>query len=341
MRPNDGCPAETNHGSLAGEIFRNLMSPYRALHDPIFLAYVWIIFVSLLVGGLALGILHWGFRKDLGSIWSTYRSWLIMAPVGMAAVFLGRVPTIIGATLLAVFVFKEFARASGLYRDWWMTGAVYAGIVAVGIASFVPHPRGQEPGSGWYGFFVAVPVFAIGLILLIPILRNRARGELQKMSLSIVGFIYIGWMFGHLGFLANAVNAYGFLCYVIFATELNDVSAFTFGRLFGRHRLRSEISPNKTWEGALGAVAVSMILPWLLRLSFPFFGTTQLILTGLIVGIGGLLGDLSISVIKRDIGAKDMGAAIPGHGGILDRIDSLVYVAPLFMHMAGYYYGLR
>jgi phosphatidate cytidylyltransferase len=172
-------------------------------------------------------------------------------------------------------------------------------------------------------------------------MRNRARGELQKMSLSIVGFTYIGWMFGHLGFLANTTNAYGFICYVIFATELNDISAFTFGRWFGRHRFRSEISPNKTWEGALGGLVVSMVLPWVLRFSFPFFGPTQLILTGLIVGIGALLGDLSISVIKRDIGTKDMGATIPGHGGILDRIDSLIYVAPLFMHMAGYYYRLR
>ena len=161
------------------------------------------------------------------------------------------------------------------------------------------------------------------------------------MSLGIVGFIYIGWMFGHLGFLANAVNAYGYLLYVVFATELSDVAAFTFGRMFGRHPLRSEISPGKTWEGALGALAVSMVLPWLLRFSFPEFGTRELILTGLIVGIGGQLGDLSISVIKRDIGTKDMGALIPGHGGILDRIDSLIYVAPLFMHMAGYYHELR
>jgi phosphatidate cytidylyltransferase len=111
--------------------------------------------------------------------------------------------------------------------------------------------------------------------------------------------------------------------------------------LFGRHPLRSEISPKKTWEGALGALIVSMSLPWLLRFSLPEFGPVQLILAGLIVGIGGQLGDLSISVIKRDIGTKDMGASIPGHGGILDRIDSLIYVAPLFMHMAGYYYGLR
>jgi phosphatidate cytidylyltransferase len=320
---------------------KEVMSPQIALHDPVYRAYLCIVPISLAIGGIILGFLRWGLKKELGVIWKTYCSWLIMAPIALAVVFAGRVPTITGITLLAIFGFKEFARASGLYRDWWMTGAVYAGIITVGVASLMPHPRGHEPGTGWYGFFVAVPVFAIALILLIPILRNRARGELQRMSLAIVGFVYIGWMFGHLGFLANANNAYGFLCYIIFATELNDVAAFTFGKLFGGHPLRSEISPKKTWEGALGAVAVSMILPWLLRFSFPFFGPWQLTLTGLIVGVGGQLGDLSISVIKRDIGTKDMGATIPGHGGILDRIDSLIYVAPLFMHMAGYYYGLR
>ena len=195
--------------------------------------------------------------------------------------------------------------------------------------------------TGWYGFFVAVPVFAIALILLIPILRNRARGELQRMSLSIVGFIYIGWMFGHLGFLANATNAYGFLCYVIFATELNDVAAFTFRQdCLDGIRCAAKSARTKPGKARSARSRVSMILPWLLRFSFPFFGATQLILTGLIVGIGGQLGDLSISVIKRDIGTKDMGATIPGHGGILDRIDSLIYVAPLFMHMAGYYYPL-
>ncbi len=311
-----------------------MISPQTALHDPVFRAYLLIVPVSLTVGGAILGFLDWGLKKELGVIWKTYRSWLVMASIGLMFVFAGRIPVIVGVTLLSIFGFNEFARSSGLYRDWWMTGAVYASIVTVGVASWIPHPR----GGGCYGFFMIVPVFAIALILLIPILRNRARGELRKMSLSIVGFIYIGWMFGHLGFLANATNAYGFLCYVIFATALSDVSAFTFGRLFGRHPLRSEISPNKTWEGALGALGVSMVLPWLLRFSFPFFGATQLILTGLIIGVGGMLGDLSVSLIKRDIGTKDMGAAIPGHGGILDRIDSLIYVAPLFMHMTRYYY---
>ena len=317
------------------------MSPQIALHDPVFHAYFVIVLISLALGGAMLGFLRFVLKKETESMFKTYWSWILMAGIGLIVVFLGRVPTIIGVTLLAIFAFKEFARASGLYRDWWMTGAGYAGIITVGIASLISHPRGEEPGTGWYGFFVAVPVFAIALILIIPILRNRARGELQRMSLAVVGFIYIGWMFGHLGFLANARNAYGFVCFIIFATALCDVAAFTFGKIFGHHPLRSEISPNKTWEGAVGAFVVAMILPWLLRFSFPFFGVRELILTGLIVGIGGQLGDLSISVIKRDIGTKDMAATIPGHGGILDRIDSLIYAAPLFLHMAGYYYPLK
>ena len=150
------------------------------------------------------------------------------------------------------------------------------------------------------------------------------------MSLAIVGFIYIGWMFGHLAFLANSTNAYGYLLYILFATEINDVAAFTCGKLFGKRQFRSNISPKKT--PGREPLAARWWFPWRCRgcCDFPLlhFGATQLILTGLIVGIGGQLGDLSISVIKRDVGIKDMGARIPGHGGILDRIDSLILCSP-------------
>ena len=110
-------------------------------------------------------------------MFKTYCSWILIAGIGFIVVFLGRIPTIVGVTLLAIYAFKEFANASGLYRDSWMTGAVYTGIITVGIAALISPPRGEEQGTGWYGFFVAVPAFAIALILLIPILRNRARGE--------------------------------------------------------------------------------------------------------------------------------------------------------------------
>jgi phosphatidate cytidylyltransferase len=315
------------------------MSLGEALNNPVVRLYV-IVVASILVGaGALLLLLKYGLKKDVGRVVTIYKSWLIMAPVVIGCVILGRVPVILLVGVLSIAGFKEFARATGLYDDWWMTGIAYLGIATVTAASLWLDPG--DGSAGWFGFFMAAPVFAISAILLVPILRNRVEGQLQAVSLAIVGFIYVGWMFGHLGFLANADHAYAYVLYLLVAVELNDVAAFTFGKAFGRHKLRSNISPKKTWEGALGAFAVSMALPWALRSTFPHFGIAQLLWTGAIVGIGGQLGDLSISVIKRDVGIKDMGVTIPGHGGILDRIDSLIYTVPLFFHMVNYYYFVK
>jgi phosphatidate cytidylyltransferase len=187
---------------------------------------------------------------------------------------------------------------------------------------------------------MALPVYVVCLILIVPIARNRTSGQLQNSALAVLGFIYVGWMFSHVGFLANSAHAYGYLLFLLLAVETNDVAAFTWGKLVGRRKLRDAISPNKTWGGAIGALAFSMALPWLLRFSFPHFGPLQLVLAGLIVGVGGQLGDLALSVIKRDLGVKDMGSLIPGHGGLLDRVDSLIFTAPLFFHMVRWFYGL-
>jgi phosphatidate cytidylyltransferase len=83
-----------------------------------------------------------------------------------------------------------------------------------------------------------------------------------------------------------------------------------------------------------------MVVPWLLWFSFPNFDPLHLLLTGIIVGVGGQLGDLVISYIKRDIGIKDMGTVIKGHGGILDRVDSMIFVAPIFFHMVRWFHGI-
>jgi phosphatidate cytidylyltransferase len=314
------------------------MSPNAALASPVFRFYL-ALAVGLLIGaGVLLAVLRWGLHKDVEHAWRSYRGWLIMVPVLFVAVFLGREATIAFFVVVGLLGFKEFARATGLYGDWPMTGAVYLGIIAAGVLSVVTDPSQGVPG--WYGLFMALPVWVIAIILVIPIVRNRAQGQLQALALAIVGFIYFGWMFGHLAFLANAKHVYSYLLYVLFAVELNDVAAYVCGKLLGRHPLRTNISPNKTWEGALGALGVSLILPWALSFTFPHFTARDCILVGLIVGIGGQLGDLAISVIKRDVGVKDMGAAIPGHGGILDRIDSLIYVAPLFFHVVRYWHDL-
>ncbi len=313
------------------------MSIRAAIHSQIFLTYLAIIGGILLLAGLLLVILG-AFGRDVSSIRQTYRSWLVMIPIVMGTIFLGRVATIIGVTALAIFGFKEFARATGLYDDWWVTGTVYLALAALGLVSIVSDPQTGEPG--WYGLFMALPVYVVATILLIPILRNRARGQLRTVALAILGFVYFGWMFSHLGFLANSRHAYGYLLFLIFAVEINDIAAFTFGKLLGGRKLREEISPNKTVAGSLGAIGVSLAVPWMLSFSFDHFEPLHLVLTGLIVGIGGQLGDLAISFIKRDIGIKDMGTLIAGHGGILDRVDSMIFVSPLFFHMVRWFHGL-
>ncbi|MDH3373244.1 MAG: phosphatidate cytidylyltransferase [Gammaproteobacteria bacterium] len=308
-----------------------------ALQSEIFLTYVKIIGGLLVFAGLAIGMLRVA-GKDVSSIMRTYRGWLIMIPIVIGVIFLGRTATIFGVAILAIFGFKEFARATGLYDDWWLTGIVYISIAAIAVVTFVADPRLGTPG--WYGLFMALPVYVISAILLVPILRNRAKGQLRQVALAIVGFVYFGWMFSHLGFLTNTANAYGYLLFLILAVEVNDIAAFTFGKLFGKRKLCENISPNKTIAGSLGAIGVSLVMPWLLWFSFPHLQPWHLIMAGLIVGIGGQLGDLVISFIKRDIGIKDMGAVIEGHGGILDRVDSMIFVAPLFFHAGRWFLGL-
>jgi phosphatidate cytidylyltransferase len=314
------------------------MSPRAAIASPVFWFYLGVAAGLLVVAGVVLAVLRRRHRERTEHAWRSYLGWLILVPLGMGSIFLGREATIVFFTVVAVFGFKEFARATGLYADWYMTGGVYLGIVACGVTSLVTDPVLHVPG--WYGLFIALPVYVVAVLLTIPIVRNRVQGQLQALALAIVGFLYLGWMFGHLAFLANAQYAYSYLLYLLFAVELNDVAAFIVGRLFGRHPLRSNISPKKTWEGALGALAVSLALPWALWFTFPHFSAVDLIVIGFIVGVGGQLGDLAISVIKRDVGVKDMGATIPGHGGILDRSDSLIYVAPLFFHYTRYVHDL-
>jgi phosphatidate cytidylyltransferase len=309
-----------------------------ALDNPIFRGYLVVLIAILILAGAVLAIFRFALRRDVTHAWQAYRGWLIMIPLVFVALFFGRETTILFFVLLAVGAFTEFARATGLYRDWWMTGVVLLGIAAVGVVSMM-----QDPGTGvpgWYGMLMALPVYVVAAILMVPIFRDRAKGQLQPIALASLGFIYIGWMFGHMAFLANARDPYGYLLFLLLGVPLCDIAAFTFGRLFGRRKFRPNISPNKTWSGALGAFAVSMAFPWLVRFSLPHFTARELILAGLIVGVGSQLGDLSISVIKRDLGIKDMGALISGHGGILDRVDSLIYVAPLFFHMVRYFHGL-
>ena len=314
------------------------MSFSNAVADPVFRIYA-IIVTSLLVAcGLLLVTLSAVLKKKLGGVWATYRGWLVMGPLALVTVAAGRTVFISFVTLLSLAAFWEYARATGLVRDRLMTAIVCLGILILGALSWLEDPRSHE--LGWYGLFIASPVWLTAVVMTIPILRNNPDGQLRSVSLAILGFIYFGWMFGHLAFLANSQYVYGYVLFLLFASSVCDVAAFTLGKLIGGPKLRSRISPGKTWAGSIGAFTVGMLLPWVLGFSFPHFSTSAKLLTGVIIGVGGQLGDLTISFIKRDLDIKDMGSLIPGHGGILDRVDSVMYAAPLFFHMVRWFYGL-
>jgi phosphatidate cytidylyltransferase len=313
------------------------MSPSAALANDVFRIFALLTTGLLVFGGAMIAVVRFGFAKDVPHAWDSYRGWLVMIPAIAASLFAGREVAICFFAIVAILAFHEYARATGLHRDLTMTFIVLAGIVGMAVVAIARDPA--TGASGLYGLFMAAPVFVSAALVLASILRNRPEGQLKSIALSVFGFVYIGWMFGHIAFLANTVNAYGYLLYLLFAVELNDVAAYTCGKLFGKRPLCTNVSPWKTREGALGAVVISALFPLAVRFALPDFSTLECVLAGLIVGVGGHLGDLSISVIKRDIGVKDMGTMIRGHGGVLDRIDSLIYAAPLFFHFARYAQG--
>src|SRR5947209_5655037 len=127
-----------------------MMSPTTALQSPIFKGYLIIVPSALLIGGAILAFVQYGMHKELGSIWATYRSWIVIAAIGLAVVFLGRAAVIGGVFVVSVAAFRELSRKSDLSSDRWLTGAVYLGIIAVAVASLVSSPHHQEPGAGWY-----------------------------------------------------------------------------------------------------------------------------------------------------------------------------------------------
>jgi phosphatidate cytidylyltransferase len=196
----------------------------------------------------------------------------------------------------------------------------------------------------WYGMFIIfIPVY---LFLFIPY-RMVAIGE-TKGFLKAVGTIFWGVMctvfsISHLAYLTvlpvennPAGGRIGLILFLLFLTEINDVAQFCWGKTLGRHAVAPTVSPKKTVEGAVGGILTTtgisfLLAPYLSPLSYP-----QSLYIGATIGFCGFIGDVVISAVKRDLGIKDSGTLIPGHGGILDRIDSLTYTAPIFFHILYY-----
>ncbi len=276
------------------------------------------------------GRLSPALRREL---WLRTASWGILAPALCLPVLAGAGWTIIAIGLAALWCNREYAWATGLFREKLVSATVVLGILFVFFAAM----------DHWYGFFVALIPLSVVTIAAISIPLDRPAGYIQRTGLAVLAFLLFGVALGHLAYMANDPDYRPLILMVLVAVSLNDVFAFCIGKTIGGPKLLPATSPNKTVSGSLGALICTTIFVALL--AGPVFAGTPLeawhhrIAMGAGISILGQLGDLMLSSIKRDIGIKDMGAAIPGHGGLLDRFNSLLLVAPAMYHYVNYYRG--
>ena len=249
-------------------------------------------------------------------------SWAVMTPLLLGPVLLGAAWTILAVAILSILCYREFARATGFFRHRSLSIVVVLGIIATTFA-IADHCD---------GFFVAFPPLTMVLLAIVAILLDEPRGYTQRVSLGVISFLLFGHCIGHLGYMANDADFRPIIMLIILTVELNDVFAYIAGKTFGRRKITPQTSPNKTLGGALGALVLTTVLVSTVG-HFVFAGSgvdtpAKLVGLGLLVSVAGQFGDLMVSSIKRDIGIKDMGVTIPGHGGLLDRFDSMLLVAP-------------
>ena len=149
------------------------------------------------------------------------------------------------------------------------------------------------------------------------------------MSLTLMGVIYVGGGFSLTNWLVfdKAGNYhYDLLLGLLFLTWTNDMGGYVIGKTLGHHKILQSVSPKKTWEGFIGGLFFSFGIGFILSVFIPRLHTLEWMVAALIVSVSGTIGDLSESLLKRALGVKDSGALVPGHGGLLDRNDALLFV---------------
>jgi phosphatidate cytidylyltransferase len=198
----------------------------------------------------------------------------------------------------------------------------------------------------WYVMFlIFVPVYTFLFLPMRMVIAGETQGFLKAIGTLHWGLMLTVFSLGHLAYLlmlpdrGNPIaGSAGLVLYLVFLTEINDIAQYIWGKSFGRHPVTPTVSPNKTWEGLIGGIVTTTSLAVAIAPFLTPFDWIHSLGVGLIISCAGFIGDVTISALKRDLGVKDSGNIIPGHGGILDRIDSLTYTAPLFFHFTVYFY---
>ncbi len=313
-------------------------------------AAVW--FLTGMVAALAVGSVLRALTQCMRptakseNLLASLATWWVLIAALVLAFSLGRTGIVLLTGTLSVLALREFLR---LYPGELAPSSVAA--VAYGLIPL-------QYIWIWLGWQRAALVFIpLAMLVVLPAVRMasaRPRGfvastgsVLWAVLISVYGLSHVA-MFHLLPEETNPVGGpWGWLLFLLVVTEANDMAQALTGRAIGRHMATPHLSPKKTWEGYVGGVLATIILavvlsPWItplaqspplvndrLGIHLPY---VPAVAAGIIIAVGGIIGDLAMSACKRDFGVKDFGALLPGHGGILDRFDSLTIAAPLFFH---------
>ncbi|MDH3539107.1 MAG: phosphatidate cytidylyltransferase [Acidimicrobiia bacterium] len=266
---------------------------------------------------------------DLREVSLRIRSWWAMAIVFTVALLLHPAVSVAFFALISALAMYEYLRM----EDGESRTAGLVAYPAIGAQYLLVAAGGLE-----YVLLVALlTTLAVPATLA---LRGRTEGFAAATGTVLLGIFLTVFAVGHAAYLmvlpeasAAPAGAAGLLVFLVVLTQANDVAQFLWGKAIGRRPVAPLVSPNKTVGGLAGGVASTAVMSAALAPLLTPFGAPMGLLVGVGIGIAGFVGDLTMSAAKRDVGVKDTGSLLPGHGGILDRVDSLIFTAPLFFHL--------
>lgn len=310
----------------------------EAVHNPVVLWALASLFVILIGATIIVNYLHSrGGSGEFDEVVQRLRTWWLIIVLLSSAILLSSNASLVFFALISFLGLKEFLTLAPTRRvDRNVLFYIYLSIPV----------QYMWAALEWYGMFIIfVPVYLFLFVPLRMVLGGNTTNFLKAAGVLHWGVMTTVFSLSHLAFLlmlpATESNPYGsgpaLVLYVIILTQLNDVAQFIWGKTFGSRRVVPSVSPNKTWEGLLGGVLTTTTLAVVLSIWMTPMSLFQAVFAGLGIGIFGFVGDVCVSAVKRDLGIKDTSQMLPGHGGVLDRVDSLTYTAPLFFHYVYYF----
>jgi phosphatidate cytidylyltransferase len=312
-----------------------LFNPAVAFDHPATLPLLLVAVAPLALAPLVLRLgRRWAAPEARRDAWRRYRPWLVLVPVMAVPVLLGAFWVILGVAALSVLCFREYARATGLFREKFICYLVVAGILLVHLAAL----------DNWYRLFVALFPLVIGAVAGLAAAQDRPKGYVQRVALGVVAFGLFGSCLGHLSFLATDEDYRPRLALVLIAVGFWDVARYTLGKAIGGRPLAPNTCPDRTLSGAVGAAVFTAAFVfgagWFVFHNTPLANPWRLALLGVLVAVAAQFGDLMLASIKRDAGVAELDVVIPGHGGLLDRFDSLILAAPVAFHLINFFAGV-